>query len=317
MHWLKMCFVQFWQRTSSCQKKLRGSRIDVRGVTIGLAILTAFILTGCLADRWVGVEPGQYVVVDRTGTANAIASAEIQTLEIDRDKNRATFILVDGLERVVRFAPRDRAAWPSGCPTNINSTRMEVLDLEEKLLTLGSLTLSQPILVRNCPPNPIQVVLRDALEVGAIGGGGAACAQVDRCVFFEPQPVSALLTTPLPSSMKGYELYSWYVEQDSEWYYTLITATNRLKTYEEITSAEDKVIEEGWVKITVKGTDSLKELLGRLPESETVVWIDGTWPEHVPGEGRNFAFPERRIVDEIERHCRQLGLELNLTGQIG
>jgi hypothetical protein len=97
----------------------------------------------------------------------------------------------------------------------------------------------------------------------------------------------------------------------------LITATNRLKTYEEITSAEDRVTEEGWVKITVKGTDSLKKLLGRLPEGEAVVWIDGTWPEHMPGEGRDFAFPERRIVDEIERYCRPLGLELHLAGQDG
>ena len=57
----------------------------------------------------------------------------------------------------------------------------------------------------------------------------------------------------LPSSMKGYELYSWPVED--EWHFTLITGTNRLKTVEEITSGEDVIDPEGWVRISVTGVD--------------------------------------------------------------
>ena len=95
----------------------------------------------------------------------------MRTLEIDRDKRLAIFTLVDGSESIVPFVSRDRAAWPSGCPTNINPTRMEVLDLADKLLTIGSLTLRQPVLVRDCPPDPMQVLLRDALVAGVIGGG--------------------------------------------------------------------------------------------------------------------------------------------------
>jgi hypothetical protein len=114
--------------------------------------------------------------------------------------------------------------------------------------------------------------------------------------------------------MKGYELYSWYVEQDGEWYFTLVTATNRLKTYEEITAADNRV-EEGWVKITVKGLASLKQLLKFLPAGEELVWIDGMWWEHVQGESKDFAFPEKGVVDEVERYCRQLGIELRLTGR--
>ena len=37
----------------------------------------------------------------------------------------------------------------------------------------------------------------------------------------------------LPHSMKGYELYSWYEESEDQWFYTLVTGTNRLKTIEE------------------------------------------------------------------------------------
>ncbi|UCH87896.1 MAG: hypothetical protein JSV49_06400, partial [Thermoplasmata archaeon] len=85
----------------------------------------------------------------------------------------------------------------------------------------------------------------------------------------------------LPDSMKGYELYSWQVEND--WYFTLITGTNRLKGYEEITSDED-IIKDGWVKITVRDIDSIKTILGQLPKSEEVFWIDDKWLEQVQGE---------------------------------
>ena len=49
----------------------------------------------------------------------------------------------------------------------------------------------------------------------------------------------------LPHSLKGYELYSW--EEEGQWYFTLITGTNRTKTLEEITSKEDFISESGWV----------------------------------------------------------------------
>ncbi|MEK0337566.1 MAG: hypothetical protein QQN41_09055, partial [Nitrosopumilus sp.] len=44
----------------------------------------------------------------------------------------------------------------------------------------------------------------------------------------------------IPKSMKGYELYSFPVQSEEEWYFTLITGTNRLKTFPEITSDENK-----------------------------------------------------------------------------
>lgn len=72
----------------------------------------------------------------------------------------------------------------------------------------------------------------------------------------------------LPHSMKGYELYSWQV--DDKWYFTLITGTNRIKGYEEITSSENIIGNNGWVKITVKGVDSIKVILKMVPEGEYV-----------------------------------------------
>jgi len=46
--------------------------------------------------------------------------------------------------------------------------------------------------------------------------------------------IAACSTTskePLPSSMKGYELYSW--QEEGQWHFTLVTGTNRNKTLSE------------------------------------------------------------------------------------
>jgi hypothetical protein len=107
----------------------------------------------------------------------------IRAMDIDREQSLVTFALVDGAEISASFVPRDKAEWPAGCPTNIHSTHMEVLDIETEALTIEGLTLSHPILVRACPPDPARVVLR---ESGKIGGGGAACTDQGRCIFFGP-----------------------------------------------------------------------------------------------------------------------------------
>lgn len=108
--------------------------------------------------------------------------------------------------------------------------------------------------------------------------------------------------TPLPRSMKGYELYSWQVE--NEWYFTLITGTNRLKSYEEITSGEDVVSEDGWIKITVKSVGSIEATLSQLPEGEAIFWLT----RRIPG----FSFPSEEIIDDIKAYCDQLGLKLEV-----
>lgn len=79
----------------------------------------------------------------------------------------------------------------------------------------------------------------------------------------------------------------------------MITQTNRLKSYEEITSDED-IIEDGWVKVTVKDVDSIKTILGQLPKSEEVFWIKDKWLEQVQGASGDFILPDIGIVDDIK-----------------
>jgi len=70
------------------------------------------------------------------------------------------------------------------------------------------------------------------------------------------------IQTPLPGSLKGYELYSW-IEDDTR-LYTLITGTNRTKDIREITSSENLVTADGWVKISVQDGDRPIKCVNRL-----------------------------------------------------
>lgn len=114
-------------------------------------------------------------------------------------------------------------------------------------------------------------------------------------------------STPLPSSFKGYELYSW--QDGGEWYFTLITATNRTKSFAEITSQENVIGEDGWLKITVLGVDELLSLLDRLPPSEQIFWLDG---RRIAGTV-DLTIPRSGIVDQVRQHSQRIGIELELA----
>ncbi len=152
-------------------------------VAITAIALTTILLAGCSMDSRAAVEPGAYTIL-HDGTHKSISAArEIQQLDIDRDQRLMVLTLVDGTQITASFVPRDRSEWPAGCPTNINSTRMEVLDIELDRLAIGDSAINQPVLVRDCPPDPVRVVLR---KDGAIGGGTTACPHPEPCIYFAP-----------------------------------------------------------------------------------------------------------------------------------
>ena len=102
--------------------------------------------------------------------------------------------------------------------------------------------------------------------------------------------------------MKGYELYSW--EENSTWNYTLITGTNRNKTYDEVV-ADDDVETKEWVKITVQDLGEIKQVLKRIPSEQFVSWVG---PSRAPG----FSFPPSSTVSEIENLCKDLKLNFQV-----
>jgi hypothetical protein len=283
-----------------------------RKVTV-VALITALVLvglglSGCSMSRWAKVDPGEYVALPGGLAAGSTAEQAIQKLKVDRDSRLMVLTLVDGSEIVTSFVSRDRRDWPSGCPSNLNATRMEVLEITEDPLNLGSTTFNHPILVRDCPPDPVRIVLR---EDGAIGGVGNARPNLEPCIYFAPGTTASLSPTPLPHSPKGYELYSW--QAGNEWRFTLITGTNRLKEYEEIVSTGNVVAETDWVKLSAEGTENLKAVLNRLPKGEAVTWIGGGWLEAVGEPAGTIQLPGPDVIEEIESHCRRLGIQLQVA----
>jgi hypothetical protein len=138
---------------------------------MALLLIIAVLLTGCFRQPQLEVESGEYTQVRGTDEATRSAASTIQRLQIDREASTARLVLADGSEITLTLATRQSSDWPEGCPTNIYSHVMEVLDVEEPVLTLGALTVRDPVLVRDCPGDPEEIVLR---ADGVIGGGGGA-----------------------------------------------------------------------------------------------------------------------------------------------
>ena len=125
----------------------------------------------------------------------------------------------------------------------------------------------------------------------------------------EAPPTADISASLLPSSFKGYELYSWSVGDD--WYFTLITGTNRNKTLAEITSQESIFEQDGRVKITVLGIHELLLVLDRLPSSEQIFWLDGKRLD-VSEDISKIVIPPGDVVDQVLKHSSQRGLELEI-----
>lgn len=154
----------------------------MKKLTVGLLIAVVLGASlGCSTDRWAEVEPGEYVVIDIHSESNGTPISGIETLVVERESNTIVIELQDSPPLVATFVSREKQDWLAGCPSNIGSTRMEVLDIQSSNLSVGGMTFNNPILVRNCPPSPNTIVLR---EHGTIGGAGSACAWPDKDIHF-------------------------------------------------------------------------------------------------------------------------------------
>jgi hypothetical protein len=141
-------------------------------------------------------------------------------------------------------------------------------------------------------------------------------APVDPLITVPPaaKPTAAAIPTPyptldfgtipvkLPSSLKGYELLSWQVGED--WVFTLITGTNRNKTFEEIMAPENEFTNDGYVKLTVSGVEDFKKVIDRLPANEWVMWGGMDLQGEVPTGTLYFAFPPQALIDELIAYAK-------------
>jgi hypothetical protein len=165
-----------YQKQTPKFKNIPVSALKILAI-VGLAVL----LAGCSLDKWIEVPAGEYTVDSQVGEASRNAGQMLAALKIDRDQSIAVFEFADGTQLAAPFSARDRNVWPAGCPGNLYSVHMEVLDLEMETVQIGSLSYVDPLLVRDCPPEPLQVLLRSN---GPIGGAGSGCPNTNDCVYF-------------------------------------------------------------------------------------------------------------------------------------
>lgn len=114
----------------------------------------------------------------------------------------------------------------------------------------------------------------------------------------------------LPHSLKGYELYSW--SENGQWHFTLITGTNRTKMLEEIISVSDYISETGWVNIHVVGIETIKTILGTLPQDESVSWCDELHIGQILETSIDLQLPPIHITNSIKECAEQYGLDLQI-----
>lgn len=125
-----------------------------------------------------------------------------------------------------------------------------------------------------------------------------------------PLPTPSALPDSLPKSMKGYELYSW--QNGNDWNFTLITATNRSKAFDEIISSENMLTSDGFVKLSVTGINEIKKVIALLPEGEQIYWAGMDLTGQVPGGTIYLTFPPQQVIDDLTAYCRQYKITLQI-----
>jgi lysophospholipid acyltransferase (LPLAT)-like uncharacterized protein len=102
-------------------------------------------------------------------------------------------------------------------------------------------------------------------------------------------------------AMKGYELYSW--KADGKWHYSLVVGTNRVKSYEEITSNKNVQV----------GDAAIRDELKKLTRGEQVFWMsDGPPGARKAAEWSSIKLPSRSRIKSLMAYCDKLGIKLQL-----
>jgi hypothetical protein len=170
---------------------------------------------------------------------------------------------------------------------------------------ISSLASGEPAIVVDSVPGARTYIMEPSYPGGSPGSGSDP--RENPAIKEALKKAGKLVDVQLPSSMKGYEIYSWNGgEQD--WWFTLIAGTNRNKSCDEVVVDED-VVDAGSVVNTVShGVDAFNATLSRLPAGETILWWQ-TLPEC-----DLLAVPGPEIVEEIRIHCTALALDLQGPG---
>lgn len=120
------------------------------------------------------------------------------------------------------------------------------------------------------------------------------------------------IPNPLPQSLKGYELFCWKI--DFGWAYTIVTATNRNKSFEEITSADTTINDEELIKITLTNIEDLLKLIERMPAGEEIFWGGINLAGQVSEGTAYFTYPPAEDVERILQSAEVAGVSITMLG---
>lgn len=135
------------------------------------------------------------------------------------------------------------------------------------------------------------------------------------CIKCKPEESSSPCgTTPVnidalnvQHQAKGWELYSWAYCND--WYYAILSGTDRLKTYDEVTGSKTSPA----FLIKVLGKENLKAVLHKFPAGENIFWAGEGWLQKTWGTGyANLQLPPAAIVNEVQQYSTGVGLVFNV-----
>lgn len=108
-------------------------------------------------------------------------------------------------------------------------------------------------------------------------------------------------------SMKGWELYSW--PEANTWKFSFLMGTNRLKSLSEVTSSSGTE-----VLIRVTGVDSVKMVLNKFPQGETILLIGQGWLQNIwQGQYGNLQLPPQNIIDQLNSFATQKSLTFSVA----
>jgi len=154
---------------------------------VGFILVTAFILNGCIGHmtKVAEIKSGSYVRINSLHAQPTPIAVGVIEVEIDRTNRRVTFKLADNSE-VTASLTAEASKWAEGCPTNLYSTRMEMLYLADNELTLDSVTFSRPVFVANCPVPPIVITLQEATDETGASPDASGCEwwAGAKCIYF-------------------------------------------------------------------------------------------------------------------------------------
>ena len=93
--------------------------------------------------------------------------------------------------------------------------------------------------------------------------------------------------------------------------FTLISGTNRSKSFDEITAPGNTTTDDGMVKITVNSLEDLAVLLRRLPAGEEVFWGGIDLSDQVSEGTLYFSYPPEENITQILRLAEEIGITIH------